>query len=247
MTAQPNISKSVRRTFQLLELFAARRQPMTAAQIQHALRLPQPSARVLLKEIVDCGYLTYTMPARTYFPTARLTRIGDWLGSRLIVHEALANCVDALSVAVDETVSVSTATQGHVEVLYVRRASHPLALQVGAGMGSSLWRSAAGRALLSQLDEDGVEAFFAGLEARDAPRGRTHRDAVRQQIRGIRSQGYFIGYDILLKGVGAVCLPLRAGADGAPMVVTVAGGKDRVQSAERQILRVLRQQLREYT
>ncbi len=243
---QSNISKSVRRTFEVLELFCEQRKPMTAAQIQHALGLPQPSARVLLKEIVDVGYLSYVMPARVYFPTAKLCKLSDWLGSRLVVSEKLIRAVDTVASQIEETVSLSTATYGHVEVLYAQRAQHPLALQVGPGMGGSLWRSAVGRTLLSLRSAEEVEQFFAGIAESEGPKGRSLREQVRSQVRSIREQGYFIGYDILLKGVGAVCLPVRCPAgSGTPLVVAVAGGKDRIQSSERQILKILRAQLRD--
>ncbi len=243
---QPNISKSVRRTFEVLELFCEQRKPMSAAQIQHALGIPQPSARVLLKEIVDVGYLSYNVPARVYFPTAKLCKLTDWLGSRLIVNEKLIRAVDTIANQVDETVSLSTATYGHVEVLYSNRARHPLALQVAPGMGGSLWRSAVGRTLLSLRTEEEVEKFFAAIADSDGPKGRALREQVRTQVRSIREQGHFIGYDILLKGVGAVCVPIPGSArSGTPLVVAVAGGKDRIQSSERQILKTLRTQLRD--
>jgi DNA-binding IclR family transcriptional regulator len=245
MKSQANISKSVARTFRVLELFREVRKPMTAAQIQHALEIPQPSARVLLKELVDIGYLAYTMPAKTYFPTPRLCRIGDWLGSSLIVHEPLIRAVDAISREVDETANLCTATYGHVEVLYVRRADHPLSLQVSAGMGGSLWRSAVGRTLLSLRTDRQVEEFLDGLEPRDAPRGRRQREQLVAQIRQIRNLGYLFGYDILMKGVGAICVPLAQSITSAPLVVTVAGGKDRIQPREKAILRSIRTQVRE--
>lgn len=245
MTTQANISKSVARTFRVLELFRELRKPMTAAQIQHALDIPQPSARVLLMELVDIGYLAYTMPAKTYFPTPRLCKLGDWLGSSLVVHEPLTRAVDTISRDLGETTSLSTATYGHVEVLYVRRADHALSLQIAPGMGGSLWRSAVGRTLLSMRTDKEVEEFLASLEARDAPRGRRQREQLMSQVRQIRTQGYLAGYDILLKGVGAICIPLPQVITGVPLALAVAGGKDRIQPREKVILRAIRAHLRE--
>jgi DNA-binding IclR family transcriptional regulator len=244
MKPEANISKSVARTFRVLELFRERRRPLTAAQVQHALRIPQPSARVLLKELVDIGYLAYTMPARTYFPTARLCALGDWLGSSLELHDPLLRAVDAIANDLDETTTLSAATAGHVEVLYARRASHALALQVSPGMGGVLWRSAVGRTLLGASTDAQVTEFFDGLEPRDAPRGRRLRELIAAQVRQIRAQGYFCGYDVLLKGVGAICVILPAAAARGALVLAVAGGKDRVQPREKAILRAMRAHLR---
>lgn len=245
MSNQSNISKSVSRTFRVLELFREKRRPMTAAQVQHALQAPQPSIRVLLKELVDIGYLAYTMPARTYFPTPRLCSLGDWLGSSLVVNEPLIRAVDSIAQEIGETTTLCIATYGHVEVLYARRAEHALALQVAAGMGGMLWRSAVGRALLSIRTDEQVAEYLDGLEARDAPNGRRQREEIITQTRRIRAQGYFIGYDILLKGVGAICVPVPAIVGNAPLVLTVAGGKDRIQQREKAVLRTIRTRLRE--
>ena len=244
MTSQTNISKSVGRTFRLLELFREARKPMTAAQIQHALKIPQPSARVLLKELVDIGYLAYTMPAKTYFPTPRLCTLGAWLGGNLIVHEPLVRAVDIIACEIDETTGLSTATYGHVEMLHVRRGEQPLSLQVSAGMGSPLWRSAVGRTLLSMRSDKEVEEFLDSLEPRNAPHGRRQREQIAAQIRKIRSQGYLAGYDTLIKGVGAICVPLPNAMAGVPLVISVAGAKDRIQPREKAILRTIRGHVR---
>lgn len=66
-----------------------------------------------------------------------------------------------------------------------------------------------------------------------------------EQVRRIRSQGVFAGYDVLLKGVGAVSLPVPTQAAGMSLVLTVSGGKDRIQPREKPIIRIMRQRLRE--
>ncbi|CAG0944440.1 Pca regulon regulatory protein [Gammaproteobacteria bacterium] len=245
MSPQANISKSVSRGFRVLELFRERRQPMTAAQIQHALRLPQPSVRVLLGELVDIGYLAYTMPAKTYFPTAKVCQLGDWLGTTILLPDPLLALVDSLARELEETCTLSTATQGHVQVLYVCRATHGLAMQVAAGMGGALWRSTAGRTLLATLDDGQLDAYFDHLDPRGGPRSRRQREQIMEQVRRIRSQGVFAGYDVLLKGVGAVSLPVPTQAAGMSLVLTVSGGKDRIQPREKPIIRIMRQRLRE--
>jgi DNA-binding IclR family transcriptional regulator len=245
MKPQANISKSVSRGFRVLELFRERRQPMTAAQIQHALRIPQPSARVLLREMVGIGYLAYAMPTKTYFPTAKVCLLGDWLGKTILLPDPLVTLVDSLAGELRETCTLSTATQGHVEVLYVRRATHGLAMQVATGMGGPLWRSTAGRALLAAFDDRELAAFFDQLDPRSGPRSRQQREQIQQQIRQIRSQGYFAGYDVLLKGVGSFCIPVPAQATSVMLVLTLSGGKDRIQPREKAIIRIMRQRLRE--
>ncbi|MCK6370483.1 MAG: hypothetical protein L6Q83_03995 [Gammaproteobacteria bacterium] len=111
-------------------------------------------------------------------------------------------------------------------------------------MGSHLWRSAVGRALLSLRSRQEVQEFLDGLEKRDAPRGRRQREQITAQIDQIRAQGYLAGYDIFLKGVGAICVPFADSVNGTPLVLAVAGGKDRIKPNEKAMLRSLRAHLR---
>lgn len=82
------------------------------------------------------------------------------------------------------------------------------------------------------------------LESRHAPRGGRQREQIVAQIRGARSQGYLVGYDTLIKGVGAVCVPLPQAIPGVPLVVSAAGAKNRIQSREKAILRTIRGHVR---
>ena len=102
------ISKSVGRVFDVLELFREQRRPMSAADIQRRLQIPQPSIRALLKNLVELGYLDYERSTRKYFPALHLARLGDWIEQSLLGGGELAALVESVSMATGETVSLST-------------------------------------------------------------------------------------------------------------------------------------------
>ena len=240
MAAGTTISKSVARSFQLLELFRDEQEPLTAADVQHALDMPQPSTRALLKNLVAIGYLDYDSIEKTYFPNLRLATLGNWLEQRVAGSRALRATIDAIALDTGETTSLCTARDGDVEILYVRKAEHPVALQLAAGVAARLWETAVGRTVLATMSDEAIAPILAGLPRRGGP----SRANLERQIRGIRRRGHFIAYDLFLEGVGAICVPVPDAGPKSPLVIAVAGLKQRIRPKESVILRAIRRQLR---
>jgi IclR family KDG regulon transcriptional repressor len=242
-TPKPNISKSVARAFDVLELFRRQQQPMTAATIRHELDIPQPSARALLRNLVDLGYLNFTDENKTYFPTMRLAQLGDWVSNTTLAGVDIVRLIDDIALETGETASLNTINALNLEIIYARTAAHPLGLNLRAGIGDTLWLSAAGRTLISALPDEEMERLLEAMirEERN-PKKRLEIKALTPALRDIKSNGYYVGYDIYLQGVGAICVSVAVGAQ--PSVVAVAGARDRIQSAEKRILRIIRSKLR---
>jgi DNA-binding IclR family transcriptional regulator len=248
VTERVSISKSVARAFRVLELFDAERKPLTAADIGRRLALPQPSARALLKTLVQLGYLAYATADRTYRPTRRLATLGRWLDDGPPVPAALATAADRIAGRAGETTSLCTLKDGRVEILHVCKAQHPVALQLEPGIGAEGWRSAVGRVLLAALPEEQSAGLIRGwLRQSRAAAARRALGSLRRDLQQIRRDGHFAGYDLFLPGVGAVCSavdPRDAPAAMAPLAIAVAGLRDRIRRREVELLRMIRAGLR---
>jgi DNA-binding IclR family transcriptional regulator len=237
-----NISKSVARAFGVLELFRQRREPLTAAMIRNDLAIPQPSVRALLKNLTELGYLSFDDQRKTYFPTLRLTTLGDWVSNKVLAGVDVARLVDAIAAETGETTSLNIIDDLNLEILYTKTAAHPLALTLRPGIGDLLWLSAAGRTLIGALPEDRREALLQAMIRKERnPNNRKRILALTPALRRIHGKGFFVGYDIYLQGVGAVCV--RAELAGQNSVIAVAGAKDRIRSNEKRILKSIRHHL----
>jgi DNA-binding IclR family transcriptional regulator len=236
-----SISKSVDRAFALLELFRGQRRPMTAAEIGRRLAIPQPSCRVLLKALTASGYLAYAEDLRTYVPTPRVAALGDWLGGAGLAPAHWRTRVDEIAAVTEETTSLCGIQDTRVNVLHVRKAEHPVALQLEPGVGVALWRTAVGRALLAHCDDGTRGRLLDAMGRREKdPAARRTILGLPRELKRIRGAGHLTAYDIFFKGVGAVCVPVP-GTDGPdPLVVAVAGLKDRIRAGEARILRAIR-------
>ncbi len=238
-----NISKSVARTFALLELFAEQRRPLSATEIRRHLELPQPSCRALLLELTSLGYLAQDPERHKYLPTAGVAALGDWIAESQSPDPRLPASVARLARQANETCSLSRRRGQRLEILLASSAEHPLALRLQPGLGEALWRSAAGRCLLANLPQVELAGLLEEfLRNCRRPRDRETLRGLPSQLAQIRRSGHYVAADVLLRGVTTVCLPLRA--SGQDFVITLAGASDRLTGREAQLLRLLRRELR---
>ena len=246
MTPQPNISKSVARAFAVLEMFRDQREPLTAAQLRRSLDMPQPSARALLKNLVELGYLKFDAEHKTYFPTLQIAALGDWIGHSVLGGTDYSRLVEEITLETGETTSLATVNGLNVEIVHVRTAAHPLALRLRPGVGESLWLTAAGRMLLGMFDAADTDAMLKAMIRQERnPQFRQRISRLPAELERIRRDGYFVGYDTFFEGIGAVCVGTVIA--GQPAAVVVAGVRDRIRSNEQSILNTIRMRMKRYT
>lgn len=250
MAEAVSISKSVARAFRVLELLRVHRGPLTAAAIGRHLAMPQPSTRALLKTLVSLGYLTCTGTDRTYWPTAAVTALGQWLTAEQRLPAWLTSALERIAALSGETTSLCGLRDGNVHILYVRKAQHPVALQLETGIGVAAWRTTVGRALLAALPDADATGLLGGwLRQERTAAGRKVLQSLPRDLKRGRPDGFLAGYDVFLKGVGTLCVPVserRLAGLSAPVVVAVAGLNDRIRARELALLRIMRNELRKW-
>lgn len=139
----------------VLELFTIWRRGANASEIEAALDMPQSSTSVLLRSLVEMGYLDYNRADRTYWPTVRVAMLGDWMRDA-VSPQLQAEHVDELRDRTGETVLVGRRLGASVHYLQIARSGQELQFYVHQGTRRPLCISASGRALLSQLDDQQV-------------------------------------------------------------------------------------------
>ena len=238
------VSRSVDRVFQIMELFAARRLPLTATEINQALKMPHSSAVSVLARLVCLGYLDQNSETKRFFPSIRLHQLCDTLPEAVFGGHPLADLVDRVQHSADETTSISRLDGLFTMPLYVRSARHANAWRVTAGLpGGLATHSVVGRTLLSTLPDSDLQTF---MERSNHWASRTRvvtpdSEQIVRAVEFVREHGYLCRYNLLLPGVGAISCPVQTGPDGAHLAVTVAGSVERIQSRGRQIINALLQ------
>jgi DNA-binding IclR family transcriptional regulator len=233
-----DLVKSAARAIEILEVFATERRRLNLAQIGGLLDYPKSSLGVLLKSLLAQGYLSFLPTDLSYFPTLKVSALGDWIPSVLFGNELLPMLQD-LRDATGETVTVTTPAGQRMRCLRVLLGTHRIALQLDEGTTFPIVGSAVGAAYLAALEKDEYDGFIA--RARSPKSGLDLRDIEQtdKMVKTARKRGYAAAYDRVTEDAGAIAIALPAGIFGDPLVIAVAGLSHRIQRGEAQIAKLL--------
>jgi DNA-binding IclR family transcriptional regulator len=233
--------KSAARALELLEIFALKRQRMSAANIGAILDYPKSSLNVLLKSLVSQGYLSFSPVDLMYFPTSKVTHLGDWLPAMNLGSEEILSELQRLRDRTGETITVTQPAGSRMRVLQALVGTAPIALQLDDKTTFAIAGTAVGQAFLSTLDVATLRRTVARLAAE---RGRSDVLDVEAEIAAvarIKELGYAAGYERVMPDVGAIAMPLTISGEAESLVLTVAGLSHRIRSEEARLIEELRE------
>ncbi len=243
---RPATVKSLGRAFEILEEFRRHRRPLSAHDLQMALGYPQSSARALLVSMATAGYLSFDRGTKTYFPTPRVTLLGDWIDSALFIHTNIAALMAALSLATHETITLSTQQALRMQFVHVIPAPQPIAVTLYGGQTMSLLHSAVGGAALSTKADDELAEIVRQFNRRRSPTTVVSLATVVRRAAQVRAQKFCAGYSAVTPGVGAVAMPLPSRFNEVQFVICVAGPQERIRANEKDIIRLMEAAIRRH-
>lgn len=236
--------KSAARVFQVLELFRDEARPLKATEVALMLGWPKSSTSAILRSLLGLGYLSYDRNGRRYFPTLRVTMLGEWLPQHLSDVPDIARVMDAVQAATEETVTLSMRNGFAMQVLRLRQCNHVIALNIREGFRIPLFPSAVGQAFLATQPEAVVRQLLAQYRA--SPEGQADDiapKALLARLAEVRQRGYAVAYAKALPDTGAVAMALPAPAHQVPLVIAVAGLAARMHEQEAHLIGQLREHI----
>ncbi len=200
--------QSLSRGLTVLQAFNAERPAMTLADMARATGLTRATARRLLHTLVALGFVC--TDGRTFELTPRVLDLGFAYVSSLQLPDIAQPFMEALSDRVHESVSASVLDGA--QIVYVARVNTQRIMGISLAIGSRLpaaWTSM-GRVLLAGLTDAQLDEFLGGLVITGlTPHSIIDIDALRSEIRTVRSQGYALLDQELEEGIRSVAAPLR--------------------------------------
>lgn len=237
-----DVVKSVGRVITVLELFEAKRESLTGAQIASELGYPSSSTNAVLKSLVKLGYLSWNIETRKYFPTQSVSKLGDWIRDDLMANEAQI-ILESLHRSTGETVTLSTQNDLNMQFIRVLPGTFPISLSVRIGYLGPLFGSAIGMACLSRLNDDQIGRLLErGKRTPGNEFTKIQLSEVMEEVKVTRQRGYAVGYDRILPDTGAVAVPLPKQPN---FVVGVGGLSPRIRRSEKEIVRTMLQAVRD--
>ena len=239
--AQASQVKSASRAIEILELFKESREPRGMTEISQALGYPPSSTIVLLKTLMQLGYLTFDRRAKSYFPTPKVTTLGEWIPAALFGSGGALEAMRDVHAATGESVSLSTANDVYVQYIQIIQSTHALRFHVDEGALRPLTRSALGWLLMSTLPDGKIDNVVRRSNIATATvADRVQLPDMMARILKIRRDGYAWAENIPFPSGATLCVLLPVTLRGHPVVIGLGGALERMRTNRAKYLAVLR-------
>jgi IclR family transcriptional regulator, acetate operon repressor len=219
--------QSVARALRLVEIVAAGPPGgLSLSQLARALGASKSSTLALARTLMAFGYLRGAQPGPGYALGVGLIRLGDIVGRQLSIADLCRPRLEDLAQATKMTTAVAISDEGYP--VFVDRVVGPSDERFPALLGQREppHASAAGKAILAAMDEDGIRRMCA--EAGLAPRtGRTITDidTLLDDLAEARRRGYAVTDEEYVEGMVGLAAAF-SGRDGSSAgAVSMTGSK----------------------
>ena len=243
---EADVVKSVGRVFEILESFARVRSPQTAIEIGRRLGYPPSSTAAILKSMVALGYLAFDRATHSYFPTVRLSLLGNWIDEATLGSAELEQLIEELRAATGETVIIAAQNDLSMQYLVTRPGRFPVRFLAPAGMLRPLCGSGTGWALLSSKTPEEVAALVRRINRSRQPGGAIDIAHLSDLLAQVRQQGYAISYGSVVAGSGVVATVLPTLPGQRTLVLGVGGPVERLERNEAAIVEAMRAAMRRH-
>lgn len=221
----------------VLSLFDEQRPVWRVTDLAAATGIPVPTTYRMVMTLAAEGYLDH-LPSGDYRPGVRTLTLGTAALRSLDLVEIATPKLQQLASSTGETVNLAVLTGDRV--LYLVRLRNADLVTANIQVGSTLpaVMTSIGKLLLAGLDEEDLArrvtpASFGGAHG---PNAKATLEELRDELVGIRAQGWSLQDEELAHGLRSVAGPVR-GADGT----LVAGVNLAVQARDWSNQRILRE------
>lgn len=237
--------KSAARAFEILESFRVSRQPRSMTELATTLDYPRSSTTVLLKTLVRMGYLNYDRRERVYFPTTKVTGLGDWVPRALFGSGQVLDAMNDLHAATGEGCFLGVKNDVYLQYIKTVNSIHALRFHIEEGTVRPLTRSIAGLTLMAVVPTSKLENMVrrANIATPD-PAKRAKLQDVIETTTEIRRLGYGYAEDLPFKGGATLAMILPILVQGQPLVLAIGGVTERFREHREHYLASLRRAVR---
>lgn len=193
MTLQDsNKSSTALRAFQVMEMLGNAGRPLSVAEVAEGIRADRSTAYRMLTTLLDAGYVRRDATDKHYQLGYKLLSLTRGLLNDGERTELIGAALQRISAETQETAHYSVFDRDACVLVQRSKGTQLVAVDFQIGDRSPLHCSSAGKVLLAYLDLRRVEEIMARGLPRFAVNSRTTPEALREDLRNIRAQGYAI-------------------------------------------------------
>lgn len=222
------LNQSVKKAITLLRA-TAEDGNANVSSLARSAGLPRATALRMIQTLEQEGFLLRIPGDDRVLLGPELLRLARGTDEQLLLREAARPVIVDLVGAVRETVTLSVvAPDAGLDVVTQVDAPAQLRPQSWVGQRFPLHASASGKVLLAAYDDEHLDRFLAEPLTRFTPSTITTAEALRDELRSIREQGYALSRDEDEEGLTGIATGIRGPDDQLLGVLTLAGPTQRL-------------------
>ena len=233
-----DLSRSIKRTLEVLEYFDPEHTTVTVSEISRALGYPQSSTSILLKSLRELGYLQYDKASRSYRPTARVALLGRGVQAHLFGDGSVMAALEEISQQTGEMVILAVPEGVLVRYVYVIPATNPMRMHLRPGAVRPVIGSAVGHLFLSALGDQELAEEIKRLH-RLQTETLIDDDELMRQIRRIRRRGHSLSTHTVTPGGGIVAILLPGEFIGTRLAIGIGGVAETITGNEKRFVEIM--------
>lgn len=236
--------KSAVRVMEILEAFAALKRPMSLKEIVERLDYPGSSAVMLLKSLVQQGYLNYDRCRRVYQPTLKVVPLGSWIEERLAQDSGdVPRVMQQLGEQTGETISLVQLNDVHIQYVRVLQSSHALRFYTEQGSMRPWTQSFVGWLLASDRSEDDIDKLVRRANLVIPPPERVPVETIFEHLHALRNDAVFFLEGLPYLAGASMVMRLPYPIHGQAAALGIGGGRERMLANRAYYTRLMEQAL----
>ena len=220
---------ALQRGLAMLEFLAGLPDGATLSELAARLGISITSVFRLAGALEELGYIRREEKTKRYAVTNKLLLLGQPHSGRRSLAEASLEPMRRVLAATGETTQLCVLAEADCVILEQLPSLHPFKYIVDLGSRVPVHCCAPGKAILSFLPDDALDAILPRLKfARHTERTITSRKALLVEFERIRACGYAVDRGEHFDGIHCVAAPLLDRHGHAIAAITIAGPATRV-------------------
>lgn len=237
--------KSATRVLEIFEYFDEVRRPVTIQDVAQALSYPHSSTAALLKSLVSLGYLEHDDRGKTFFPSIRISLLGNWVEAEALPIRNVQRLMRRLSADTGCTIILAARLGAYAQYVKVIQGTSPIRFHVKPSTKRMLAFSTIGRVLLSELPLPEARRLIHDALAA-MPERRASTQEIEDELQRIRKRGFALYSDLVTPGATMLAMPIPTGPSGRPVAIGIAAPKEYFRSRKHTFTELLKNAIAEH-
>lgn len=199
--------KSAKRVLEVFELFDKLRRPASVTDVATYLGYPASSTAVLLRSLVELGYMKQDARDRRYAPTPRIALLGEWVGMATWGEGDISDLMAGVHAATGQVTILAGRLGLDIQYMAIIEPDSGDMTYL-PGTRRPLFHTAAGISVVASYADAVIGQLLRHFNAVQAPEKRTGLAAIMRAVEDTRRRGYAKVVDRIRDGRGSVAMLL---------------------------------------